>query len=89
MKRLIRTAHDIASQARGAIEVARRYRNRHGHFPNPLWPATFHDKVALRIMFDRGPLLAIAADKIAARRYAEERLGNSVLPRLYCVTSSP
>lgn len=89
MKRLVRTVRDMGSQARGIIEVARRYYRRHGHIPNPCRPTTFHDKVALRIMFDRRPLLAVAADKIAARAYAGERLGDSVLPKLYCVTGDP
>lgn len=89
IRRLTHAAREFASQSRAAIEVARRYRRRHGHFPNLLRPRTFHDKVALRIIFDRRPLLAIAADKLAARRYAEEHLGNSVLPKLYCVTTRP
>ncbi len=89
MKKLLRTARELASQGRGAVAIARRYRDRHGHLPNPLRPATFHDKVALRMIFDRRPLLGIAADKLAARQYAEERLGTSILPKLHCVTTRP
>lgn len=85
----IRAALALGAQAHNLISVARLYNYHHGHFPNPLRPMTFHDKVVLRIMFDRRPLLTVAADKIAARTYAAERLGKSVLPALYIATTSP
>lgn len=89
MRKLLGAARELVSQGRSAIDIAKRYRARHGHLPNPLRPATFHDKVALRMIFDRRPLLAIAADKLAARRYAEERLCTSILPKLHCITTRP
>lgn len=87
MKDLFRAARETGTQVRGVICVARHHYRRHRRLPNPWRPRTFNDKVALRMMFDRRPLLVTAADKLEARRYVEQRLGASVLPQLYCSTS--
>jgi hypothetical protein len=85
------------SRTKGAVKKAlpswlltvRRYRSRHGRFPNIIRPRTFNEKVLYRILFDRRNALTLVADKFAARSYVEARLGPSILPQLYHVTTDP
>jgi len=71
------------------FDVARRYRQIHGVFPNLFFPSTFNEKVLARSLFDTRPILRQFADKYAVRDYVSKRLGPDVLPELYCVTRSP
>lgn len=69
--------------------ATRAFRRRHGHFPRIISPRSFSEKVLWRILFDRRELLRTAADKLAARQYALEKLGPDFLPDLYFVTDQP
>ena len=54
-----------------------------GDKPRVLRPTTFMDKVQNRKLFDRDPRMIDLADKLKARDYVRELLGESYLPRLY------
>lgn len=54
-----------------------------GDKPRVLRPTTFMDKVQNRKLFDRDPRMIDLADKLKARDYVRELLGDSYLPRLY------
>jgi hypothetical protein len=69
--------------------AVRSYYNTHGYLPNFFRPLTFNEKVLHRMLFDRRPIWGQMADKFAVRSYVESRLGPSVLPELYCVTTQP
>ncbi|WP_160299882.1 ATP-grasp fold amidoligase family protein [Belnapia sp. F-4-1] len=66
-----------------------RYRMRAalGYDPNLSQPATFNEKLGWRILHDRNPLLALTTDKINARRYVVDRVGNDVLVPLLGIWS--
>jgi hypothetical protein len=52
-------------------------------------PTTYNEKVRYRIATDRRRILATFADRVAARDYVRERVGESILTRVYAITSSP
>jgi hypothetical protein len=61
------------------LEYARRYRR----LPRWAVPVTFNEKVRLKMIYDRRPLLRTLADKWNVRSYVAERLGGSEhLPRI-------
>lgn len=59
------------------------------YLPNVIAPRTFNEKVLAKMLFDRSPALVIAADKLRAREYVAQRVGEAYLPRLYAVWSAP
>jgi len=65
------------------------YRSVYGQYLNFLFPRTFNEKVQVRKLFDRRPLLTQWADKYLAREYVARMLGADVLPTLYHVTTDP
>lgn len=67
----------------------RRHAKRHGRIPNLVKPEMFTDKVLCRILFDRRPVLTEVADKAGVRSYVSARLGEELLPKVYCLTTDP
>jgi hypothetical protein len=61
----------------------------HGYFPNLIFPTTFNEKVLAKMVFDRSPLLATAADKLSARALIASKVGENYLPKVHAVWSSP
>ncbi len=65
----------------------------HGRWPSAVadWrlsrtstaPETFNEKVRYRMAYDRRPLLTLMADKVAARGFVADRLGEEFLTRSY------
>ena len=72
-----------------AYKCLRDFREGHGAYPNLLNPRSFSEKIQIRKLFDRRPILIQFADKYAVRDYVRERLGNDVLTTLYHVTDDP
>ena len=64
---------------RAGLAVARRYRRRHGRFPNLLFPRRFTEKMQWRKLFELDPLYVTLCDKIAVREFVESRIGGSFL----------
>ena len=62
---------------------------RHRYLPNLLSPRTFSEKVLAKMLFDRRPMLTVAADKLRARDFIAETIGTQYLPKLYAVWTSP
>ena len=52
-------------------------------------PVTFNDKILYKMLRDHRPLLTTFADKVTARAYVADRLGDDVLPKLLAVTATP
>ena len=52
-----------------------RFRRYYGRWPNLLTPSTYHDKLFIRIAFDRRPVLQMMAGKVESRSYVRQRLG--------------
>lgn len=69
--------------------AVRNWRRVHGHFPSLLRPRTFNEKILHRILFDRSAFLTRCADKAAVRGLVAGKLGEAILPRLYCLTADP
>ena len=69
--------------------VFKHYGTAFGKYPNVLFPTSFNEKIARRMMFDRRAVLTQVADKFSVRKYVEDRLGSEILPRLYWVTTDP
>lgn len=67
----------------------RRYRSKHGQYPNLIRPQTFTEKVLHRKLFDRRSVWTQITDKAAVRSYVESRLGPHLLPELYYLTANP
>jgi hypothetical protein len=59
-----------------------------GRPPNLRNPATFNEKVAYKILYDRRPILTRLADKLRARDYVAERIGAQYLTELHQVCRS-
>lgn len=71
------------------LRLAVRYTRVHKRFSLLLWPTTFTEKNWLRIAKDRRNLLRICADKLAMRRYVEQKVGPQYLPKILCQTQDP
>jgi hypothetical protein len=65
------------------------YRNVHGVWPRVIFPRNYTEKILHRKVFDGRWLLVELSDKAAVYDYVKQRLGHSVLPKLYHVTSDP
>ena len=66
--------------------LLRRFFRHHGYVPNLSSPNTLTEKVLHRMLFDRRPILATFADKLAVRGYVERRLaGKEHLSTIYGV----
>jgi hypothetical protein len=76
----------IVSDLIFAINTHRRI---HGEFPRILRPRTFNEKILRRKVFDRRAILTTFVDKLAVRDYVANRVGERMLPQLYCVTADP
>ena len=59
----------------------RQYRYDFGYFPNVFAPTTFNEKVQARKLFERRPLFALWADKMAVRNWVAKIVGPGVLPK--------
>jgi hypothetical protein len=57
--------------------LALRYRRIFGHWPNPVAPRRFNEKLFVRMAFDRRPILTIFAGKLESRGFVAERLGRT------------
>jgi hypothetical protein len=72
-----------------APALALRYRRVFGHWPNPIAPRSFNEKLFVRMAFDRRPLLTTFAGKLESRGFVAERLGRTDRqPRLLGVARS-
>ncbi len=71
------------------LRFALRYMAVHRRFSLLLRPATFTEKNMLRIAKDRRSLLQICADKLAMRRYVEQKIGPQYLPKILCHVRDP
>ncbi|WP_428393637.1 ATP-grasp fold amidoligase family protein [Lichenicoccus sp.] len=73
-----------------AARAMKKYRYTFGYWPNILFPGTFNEKLQARKIFDRRPILALWADKLAVRTYVVDKTSDpSLLPRLLHVTTDP
>ncbi|MDR3524983.1 MAG: ATP-grasp fold amidoligase family protein [Acetobacteraceae bacterium] len=55
--------------------LLRRFRRNYGRWPNLIKPTTYHDKLFIRLAFDRRPVLQKMAGKVESRSYVCQRLG--------------
>jgi hypothetical protein len=60
-------------------KIFRDYRRVYGRYPNLLRPRRFSEKIQWRKLFDLNPLYAVMADKIAAREFIRQRVGEEWL----------
>ena len=58
-----------------------RYYSRHGYWPNLRHPRSLMEKVAWLLLFDRRPLRARVADRLAVREFVKELAPECKLPR--------
>jgi hypothetical protein len=56
------------------IPLIRKFRLRHGHYPNLLRPRSFNEKILWRMLFDRRQILTIFAGELESRDYVQARL---------------
>ncbi len=54
-----------------------------------LQPKTFNQKLAYKIVFDHRPLLVTFADKMLAREYVRQKVGEDILVELHAVATRP
>jgi hypothetical protein len=59
------------------------------NLPRALRPRTLADHVRRKMLFDRRPYLAITADKVRAREYVRDKVGEHVLTRVYAIAENP
>jgi hypothetical protein len=52
-------------------------------------PSTFNEKIALKILFDRRPILTLITDKKQVRDFVAQQIGPAYLTRLYQVCRTP
>lgn len=64
--------------------IGSRFKRTFGRYPNIRAPRTFSEKMATRKAFDSNPIFATWCDKLAARRWAADRLGRDMAPRVLC-----
>jgi len=69
--------------------LARRFYHQFGRRLNLSAPRTFNEKVCYKRLYDRRPLLAMAADKLRVRDYVAAQIGAKYLTELYQVCNSP
>lgn len=62
--------------------IGSRFKRTFGHYPNIRAPRTFSEKMATRKAFDTNPMFATWCDKLAARRWAADRLNRDMAPRV-------
>lgn len=60
-----------------------------GYWPRIREPRTFNEKVMHRMLFGEDDRYTRVHDKLGAREYVSERLGDDLLPDLYHVTDDP
>jgi hypothetical protein len=59
------------------------------NLPRALRPRTLADHIRRKMLFDRRPYLAITADKVRARAYVRDKVGEHVLTRVYAIAEDP
>ncbi len=59
------------------------------NLPRALLPRTLSDFVRRKMLFDRRPYLTITADKVRARDYVRDKVGDHVLKQVYAVAEDP
>jgi TupA-like ATPgrasp len=69
--------------------VTQNFERAFGRPPNLRSPTTFNEKIAHKMLYDRRPVLTRIADKLQARDYVAERIGEGYLTTLYQVCRSP
>jgi hypothetical protein len=50
-----------------------RFRKKVGYFPNIAFPSLYHEKMLWRKIFDHNPIFVIFCDKLATKRFVQER----------------
>jgi hypothetical protein len=70
-------------------QQVRRYRSFHDDSCRLLKPKTFNQKLYYKMLYDRRPLLAIFADKLAAREYVRQKVGGDILIPLLATDDRP
>lgn len=60
-----------------------------GYWPQIRQPRSFNEKILHRQLFEEDELLTIAHNKLTAREYVAERIGDEILPDLFHVTDDP
>lgn len=63
--------------------------NRLGYWPQIRDPTTFNEKLLHRKVYTDDDRFARVEDKYAVREYVADRVGEDLLPELYCVTDNP
>jgi hypothetical protein len=74
---------------RDARRLLAQHRQRVGRHANPLLPRSFNEHVLHRLLFARAPLHRVLNDKLAMRRFVEERAGPGHTVPLLHVTADP
>lgn len=69
----------ILQLAPNRLRLALRYRAIHGRLSLLIRPKTFNEKVSLRMVIDRRPLLVTLSDKVKVREYIAAKIGPHVL----------
>jgi hypothetical protein len=71
------------------LQYAWRYRSAHKQFRLLLKPKTFNQKLFYKLIYDRRPLLVTFADKLQAREYVRQKIGDDILVELLLTTDRP
>jgi len=59
------------------------------NLPRALRPRTLADYIRRKMLFDRRAYLTITADKVRAREYVRDKVGEHVLTRVYAIAEDP
>lgn len=71
------------------LQYARFYMSVHEEFCLLLKPRTFNQKLFYKMLYDRRPLLVTFADKLLARDYVRQKIGDDILIELLLATDRP
>jgi len=71
------------------LQYVLRYKSAHKEFCLLLRPQTFNQKLFYKMIYDRRPLLVTFADKLQAREYVRQRIGDDILIELFASTDRP
>jgi TupA-like ATPgrasp len=90
-KRLFANRFDrLASGLPDAINVRLMYMKYHHRWPSLKNPKRFSEHIQYRKLYDDNPLFVVCADKVAAKQYVREKIGNDILiPTLYVGNQLP
>jgi hypothetical protein len=71
------------------VQYIMRCHSRQRDFGMLFKPKTFNQKLSYKVVFDRRPLLVTFADKLLAREYVREKIGDDILVNLLAVAAQP